>query len=126
MAQAYGAEEVVAFDPLPERRAFAQQVGIQQTLPPDAEAFAADRFADGALDLSIDCTGFKSAIQYLMDRTHTAVTIFGVLRETIEYDASHRRGGLATCALPFMRYAEGLEMLRNREAIKVRFLPWAE
>ena len=50
MAQAYGAEEVVAFDPLPERRAFAQQVGIQQTLPPDAEAFAADRFTDGALD----------------------------------------------------------------------------
>ena len=88
-----------------------------------------------------------------MHRTRTAVTIFGVLRETIEYNASHRRGGLAlvgyenhnlgagqralkliadgkldleplaTCALPFTRYAEGLEMLRNREAIKVRFLP---
>ncbi len=156
MALAYGASEVVAFDPLSERRAFAQQIGIERALPPDADAFAADRFADGALDLSIDCTGFKSAIQYLMDRTRTAVTIFGVLRETIEYAASHRRGGLAlvgyenhnlgagqralgliadgkldieplaTCALPFTRYAEGVQMLRNKEAIKVRFLPWAE
>ena len=33
---------------------------------------------------------------------------------------------LATYALPFTHYAEGLELLRNREAIKVRFLPWAE
>jgi len=108
------------------------------------------------LDLSIDCTGFKGAIQYLMDRTRRAVAIFGVLRETIEYDASHRRGGLAligyenhnraageralaliakgkldleqlaTHALPFTRYAEGVELLRNKEATKIRFLPWAE
>jgi threonine 3-dehydrogenase len=156
MARAYGAAEVVAFDPMDERRAFAQQIGIERALPAEEDAFAADRFADGALDLSIDCTGFKPAIQYLMDRTRTAVTIFGVLRETIEYNASHRRGGLAlvgyenhnlgagqraleliadgkldieplaTCALPFTRYSEGLDMLRNREAIKVRFLPWAE
>ena len=156
MASAYGASEVVAFDPLPERRAFAQQLGLECALPPAEGAFAADRFADGALDLSIDCTGAKPAIQYLMDRTRTAVTIFGVLRETIEYDASHRRGGLAlvgyenhnlgagqralqliaagkldleplaTCALPFARYTEGLEMLRRKEATKIRFLPWAD
>ena len=154
MAKAYGAREVVAFDPLPERR--AQATGLATTLPPNADAFSADRFAEGALDLSIDCTGFKDAIQYLMDRTRRAVAIFGVLRETIEYDASHRRGGLAligyenhnraageralaliaegkldieqlaTHALPFTRYAEGVELLRNKEATKIRFLPWAE
>ena len=156
MAAAYGAREVVGFDPMPERRAEALQQGIGRALPPDADAFAADRFAEDALDLSIDCTGFKTAIQYLMDRTRTAVAIFGVLRETIEYDASHRRGGLAligyenhnlgaaeralqlindlkldveplaTHTLPFTRYAEGVELLRNKEAIKIRFLPWAE
>ena len=68
MANAYGAREIVAFDPLPARR--AQATDIVTTLPPpDEDAFAPDRFADGALDLSIDCTGLKSAIQYLMDRT---------------------------------------------------------
>lgn len=154
MARAYGAREVIAFDPLPERR--AQTTALATALPPDPEAFAADRFAEEALDLSIDCTGFKSAIQYLMDRTRRAVAIFGVLRETIEYEASHRRGGLAligyenhnrgageralaliaegkldleplaTYTLPFTHYAEGVELLRNKEATKVRFLPWAE
>ena len=33
---------------------------------------------------------------------------------------------LATHALPFSRYSEGIEMLRNKEAIKIRFLPWAK
>jgi threonine 3-dehydrogenase len=156
MAIAYGASEVVAFDPMPERRRFALEQGIHRALPPEEDAFKADRFAAGALDLSIDCTGFKTAIQYLMDRTRTAVAIFGVLRETIDYDASHRRGGLAligyenhnlgaaeralklitdgkldieplaTHVLPFTRYAEGVELLRSKEAIKIRFLPWAE
>lgn len=156
MAAAYGAAEVVGFDPMPERRSEALKQGIGRALPPDADALVANRFGDDALDLSIDCTGFKTAIQYLMDRTRTAVAIFGVLRETIEYDASHRRGSLAligyenhnlgaaeralqliadgkldveklaTHALPFSRYSEGIEMLRNKEAIKIRFLPWAE
>ncbi len=154
MAKAYGAREVIAFDPLPERR--AQAADIATVLPPDEDAFAADRFADEALDLSIDCTGLKSAIQYLMNRTHRAVAIFGVLRETIEYDASHRRGSLAligyeshnrgageralalisaakldleplaTCAMPLARYAEGVELLRAKKATKIRFLPWEE
>jgi 2-desacetyl-2-hydroxyethyl bacteriochlorophyllide A dehydrogenase len=154
MAKAYGAREVVAFDPLPERR--AQAADIATVLPPDADAFPANRFTDESLDLAIDCTGFKNAIQYLMDRTRRAVAIFGVLRETIEYDASHRRGNLAligyenhnhaageralaliadgkldlemlaTCALPFARYAEGVELLRAKEATKIRFLPWGD
>ena len=154
MAKAYGAREVVTFDPLPERR--AQAAALATALPPDEDAFPADRFADGALDLAIDCTGFKGAIQYLMNRTRRAVAIFGVLRETIEYDASHRRGGLAligyedhnrdageramaliaddeldlsslaTHALPFTRYAEGVKLLRAKEATKIRFLPWEE
>ncbi len=47
------------------------------------------------MDLSIDCTGFKDAIQYLMESTRRAVSILGILRETIEFNASHRRGGLA-------------------------------
>ena len=32
---------------------------------------------------------------------------------------------LITHQLPLSRYAEGVELLRNKEAIKVAFLPWA-
>jgi len=33
---------------------------------------------------------------------------------------------LATHSLPLHRDAEGVELLRAKQAIKVRFLPWAE
>jgi len=33
---------------------------------------------------------------------------------------------LVTHTLPLTRYAEGIELLRNKEAIKVLYLPWAE
>ena len=90
-----------------------------------------------------------------MDRTRQAVAIFGVLRKDVTFGARHwgglsllgygshnRRaaekalalvkGGqlklspLVTHSLPFSRYAEGVQLLRARKAIKICFLPWAE
>ena len=155
LARAYGAAEVVGFDLLPARRELALALGADRALPPREEAFAAGRQGAEALDAAIDCTGLKVAIEFLMDRTRQVVTIFGVLRETIEYEARHRSGGMALLGyaghnrgaaeralaqiaagrldlkplvsrtLPLSRYAEGVEALRGQEAVKVLFDPWA-
>ena len=126
MASAYGASEVVAFDPLPERRAFAQQLGLECALPPDDGAFAAARFADGALDLRIDCTAShrRGGLALVGYENHN----LGAGQRALQLIAAGKLDlePLATCALPFARYTEGLEMLRRKEATKIRFLPWAD
>jgi threonine dehydrogenase-like Zn-dependent dehydrogenase len=155
MAKAYGAREVVGIDPLPDRRKLASELGADVVLPPDPEAFPEGRTASTSLDAAIDCTGLKVAIEFLMDRTYHVVTIFGVLREAVEFAPRHwgrltlmgygthyREAAeralrlvvegkldltpLVTHTLPLARYKEGIEVLRTKEAIKVCFLPWAE
>lgn len=156
MGKAYGAREIVAIEPLPERRALAARLGADVLLPPDPEAYPPGRFAPQAVDMALDCTGLKASIEFLMDRTAETVAIFGVLRETVEFrphhwgryfallgygthyrEAAERAlqlvsGGqldlspLVTHTLPFTRYAEGVELLRAKEAIKVCFLPWED
>ena len=155
MAQAYGASEVVGIDPLAERRALARQLGADRAIAPDDLSLPAGRLAVTALDAAIDCTGLKPSIEYLMARTNEVVTIFGVLREEVAFGRPHVRGGfmlmgyaghnrqaaeralglvlegklnlapLATHCLPFTHYAEGVDLLRRKEAIKIRFDPWA-
>ncbi len=155
MARAYGAAEVVGIDPLPTRRALAQQLGADRVLAPDDPSLPAGRLTVDALDSAIDCTGLKPSIEYLMARTNEVVTIFGVLREEVAFGRPHVRGGfmlmgytghnrpaaeralalvldgklalapLATQCLPFTQYAEGIELLRRKEALKIRFDPWA-
>jgi threonine dehydrogenase-like Zn-dependent dehydrogenase len=155
LAKAHGAREVVGIDPLPSRRELARKLGADRVLAPEEEVVPADRTGPLALDAAIDCTGLRVSIEYLMDRTRGAVAIFGVLREGVIFDArhwsglallgygSHSRGAaeralgfvrsgrlrlepLVTHALPFVRYEEGIALLRAREAIKVLLLPWAE
>ena len=155
MAKAYGAREVIAFDPLPERREMATMLGADHALEPSADALPEGRFTDHALDTALDCTGLKVSIEYLMARTRETVSIFGVLREEIAFgpknwnrnftlmgygmhnkDAAQRAlnlivkgdvnlSPLVTHSLPFTRYKEGVALLRNKEAIKVCFDPWA-
>lgn len=153
MAVAYGAREVVAFDPLPDRRALARQLGADEVLDAGDASFPADRLGSRALDAAIDCTGLKVSIEYLMDRTQEAVAIFGVLREDVVFAARHwgrlallgygahnrqaaeralalvRAGRLQLAplvghTLPFTRYDEGIALLRAKEALKICFLPW--
>jgi threonine dehydrogenase-like Zn-dependent dehydrogenase len=153
MARAYGAREVVGIDPVAERRELARRLGADVVIPSDAAAFSAGRAGSRALDAAIDCTGLKVSIEFLMDRTQQAVAIFGVLREDVIFGARHWAGlallgygrhnrpaaeralalvvngqlalsPLVTHRLPFTRYREGIEWLRNKQAIKVCFLPW--
>lgn len=154
LAKANGAAEVVAFDPVKSRRELAMRLGADRALDPTDEAsFPHDRFSAEAIDLAIDCTGLKGAVEYLMHRTRDAVGLFGVLREAVEFGfmhwcrglhligyGNHNRGAaeaalahivagkldlrpLMTETLPLERYADGVELLRGQKAIKVCFIP---
>ena len=155
MARAYGARQVVAIDPVPSRRALAVELGADLALAPDDAYWAAEREDPYALDTALDCSGLKVSIEALMARTKEVVAIFGVLREDVAFGWEHWRRGLkllgyerhnrgaaeqalelivqgqldltplATHTLPLSRYTEGVELLRSKQAIKVRFLPWA-
>ena len=151
MAKAYGAREVVALDPLEDRRALALTLGADAALPPDAEAFPSGRTGALAVDTGLDTTGLKGAIEFLIARTNETVALFGVLRERVGFGPEHWWGGFAllgygehnrgaaeralalitsgslrlaplvTHTLPMSRYSEGVELLRRKEAIKVLF-----
>jgi 2-desacetyl-2-hydroxyethyl bacteriochlorophyllide A dehydrogenase len=153
MAKAYGAREVIGIDPLPERRELAIPLGADTVVDPaGAAAPPAGRSDESAIDTAIDCTGLKISIEYLMDRTKHAVSIFGVLREEVAFGPSHwaglslsgygnhNRGAaeralalvdagsldlapLATKTMSLTDYQEGVELLRRKEAVKVCFIP---
>lgn len=155
LAQAHGASEVIAFDPVAERRALALALGADRALAPDAAQWPASRQTD-ALDNAIDLTGVPPAIEFLMDRTRRCVTLFGVLREHVRFGPQHlfgpglilsgygdhnraaaetalrfivagklRLAPLITQTMPFTRYAEAVDLLRRKRAIKILFDPWA-
>lgn len=154
MARAYGAREVVAVEPVAERRAVALTLGADEAWGPGEDGIQAiKRHTPEAFDVAIDCTGLKVSIEYLMDRTTHAVSIFGVLREEITfaprhwvglsligYESHNREAGLRALHLieegrldlaplvsetmPLSRYREGIDLLFEKKAIKVCFLPW--
>jgi threonine dehydrogenase-like Zn-dependent dehydrogenase len=155
LARAHGAAEVIGFDPVPERRALAEQLGAHRTFAPDATAWPASRSVN-ALDDAIDLTGVPASIEFLMDRTRRCVALFGVLREEVRFTSRHlfgpglmlagygdhnraaaetarrfilegrlRLAPLISETLPLTRYAEGVAQLRRKAAIKVLFDPWA-
>lgn len=139
---------VVAYDPLASRRALAEELGADECLDPDEES-RTNRF----LDLGIDLTGSVAAIQFLIERTRRAVTLFGVLRDHVGFGPSHWYGGfsllgygehnidsarsalnhvingslkldpLITHRMHFTEYEQGVELLARKEAIKVLFTP---
>jgi threonine dehydrogenase-like Zn-dependent dehydrogenase len=121
-------------------------------LSPDPSS--ATRITPKPLDGAVDCTGIAGAVAALLAATRKAVALFGVLRDPVGYGfrewasgvsllgyAGHSRGAaeralklvldgklrlepLVTHQLPLRHYAEGFELLRRKEAIKVAFFPW--
>jgi threonine dehydrogenase-like Zn-dependent dehydrogenase len=133
----------------------ARQLGADTVLTTRTDALPPDRFGPQALDAAIDCTGLRTSIEFLMDRTREAVAILGVLREDVTFGARHwerlallgygshnrqaaeralqlvqedklKLAPLVTHILPLSRYDEGIALLRRQEAVKICFLPWAE
>lgn len=152
MAKAYGASRVVGVDPVASRRDLALRVGADAVFAPDAAAWPAGRGGPHAVYATIDCTGLKASIEFMMDRSQRAVAIFGVLREQISFGPQHFGGlwligyeshnidaarqalqliadgkldlsVLISARLPFTRYLEGIGMLKRKEAVKICFVP---
>jgi threonine dehydrogenase-like Zn-dependent dehydrogenase len=156
MARAYGAREVIGIDPLRDRCDLAQQLGAHSSVPPGDSSLPSDRFAKNSFDAALDTTGLTDSIEMLMKGTNGAVAIFGVLRQEVRFGPSQWWGGsallgygtherrqaeqalrliesgqlklspLVTHQLSFSRYAEGIDLLRRKQAVKVLFLPWVD
>jgi threonine dehydrogenase-like Zn-dependent dehydrogenase len=156
MAKAEGAASVYGFDPVPARRELACEVGADACCDPtasDAGEFPVRPDSPG-LETGVDCVGARASVEFLMDRTSDVVALFGVQRE--DYTYAPRHGGLQLCGykghwresaeyavgliasgklrlaplvthrLPLARYAEGVDLLEARKAVKVCFMPWSE
>ncbi len=155
MARAYGAREIIAIDPVEERRALAMQLGADACAAPGATDLPQSRNDANAFDSALDTTGLKISIESMMQRTRKTVAIFGVLRERIELGPEHWYGGFSLLAygehnqaaaesalnlvlenkldlrplvskvLPLREYEDGVALLRQHQAIKVMFKPWS-
>jgi len=118
---------------------------------PEAEAFPRC-FTPGCLDIAFDCVGHPAVARRAMEVTKHIVSLFAVQREpyvfeqhcwgrmtltargpqdfsTAEYVAKRLNEGkldlgpLVTRKMPLQDYAEGVELLRKREATKIAFMP---
>lgn len=155
LARAHGAAEVVGLDPVAERRELAAALGAHRTLAPEAAAWPASRGAgacDDAIDLTgvpaaieflMDRTRrcvtlfgvlreevrfgprhlFGPGLLLAGYGEHNRAAAETALRFVTE--GKLRLAPLMTHTLPFTRYAEGVELLRDKRAVKVLFDPWA-
>jgi threonine dehydrogenase-like Zn-dependent dehydrogenase len=154
LARACGASRVIGLDPLVQRRRLAIELGADEVWDPGEYHWPAGRFHPDAFDSSLDTTGLPVSIEALMGSTRESVAIFGVLREQVRFGPEQWWGGFALFGygthtraaageayalilegklklaplisgqLPFTRYAEGVERLRRKEAVKILFDPW--
>ena len=156
LARAHGAAEVVGIDPVAERRELAAKLGAHRTVASDAVAWPASRTKvalDDAIDLTgvpasieflMDRTRrcvtlfgvlreevrfgtrhlFGPGLTLMGYGDHNRTAAETALRFITE--GKLRLAPLITHTLPFTRYAEGIDLLRRKQAIKVLFDPWAE
>lgn len=154
MARLYGAREILALEPLAARRQLAMAAGADAALEPEAVPGhpAADR--PTGWNTGMDCTGLAPSVRTLMSLCQDCVHVFGVLREEVAFGFAEWRKGLAligydrhsraaaeqvlawilggrldlsllaTHTLPLREYLRGIALLRAREAVKIRYLPW--
>ncbi len=154
IARALGARTVIGFDPLPQRRRLAVDLGADEAWDPGEYFWPTGRSRPNAFDCALDTTGLPVSIEALMQSTRESVAIFGVLREHVRFGPEQWWGGFAllgygthtraaaeeayrfilsgtlnlapliSATLPFARYVEGVERLQRKEAVKILFDPW--
>ncbi len=106
-----------------------------------------------SLDVIVDCVGAKASVEWAMDHAASRVALFGVQREDYVFAPRHYHPGLAligypghsraaaeyavrlmtegkldlsrlvTHTLPLHQYSLGIDLLEQRQAIKVLFTP---
>ncbi|MCK5571717.1 MAG: zinc-binding dehydrogenase [Bacteroidetes bacterium] len=154
LARVHGAKRIIGLDPLPDRRQMALDLGADEVHDPAGYQWPAGRGAPNAFDSALDTTGLPPAIEPWMNSTRETVAVFGVLRDEVRFGpeqwwggfallgyATHTRAAaeeayrlilerkltltpLVTDRLPFSLYAEGVERLRSKKAVKILFDPW--
>lgn len=154
LARAHGAAEVIGIDPVAGRRELARQLGAHRVVAPDAATWAASRTEgalDDAIDLTgtpasieflMDRTRRCVALFGVLreEVRFAARHLFGpglilmgygehnrAAAETARrfiVDGRLRLAPLITHTLPLTRYADAVDLLRRKEAIKVLFDPW--
>ena len=150
LLRAEGAADVIGIDPDPRRREMAGRLGLSAIGLDDLAALPLR--PKGAFDVAIDCHGSAGSVEALMDRTREIVALFGVQRaedrfRPLHYDGLRLQGypghsreaaevalarivdgtlpldALVTHRFPLDRYAEGIDLLERKEAVKVGFDP---
>ncbi len=106
LARAAGASEVVAFDPLAQRRTLAERLGASRAVSP-ADSGTLTRLGgrDGknALDCSFDCAGSARAVHAAMAMTRELVVLFAVQREAYTFLPEYWGGLVLAGARPHTR-----------------------
>jgi threonine dehydrogenase-like Zn-dependent dehydrogenase len=151
--KARGAEEVVAFDIEPSRLELARALGADQAMVPGSPEWQQLVPPERNLDLSIDCIGLAPSVNNLITVTRDHVIIFGVAHGEIVFGMDAWRKGLKLEAngprpekgagyarrmltsgqvrvdsfigarLPLEEYAKGVQLLIDKQAVKVAFDP---
>jgi threonine dehydrogenase-like Zn-dependent dehydrogenase len=150
MLKALGAADVIAVDINPERLTLAKKLGATDTVNSSNDEIG--KLKECPLHVTVDCSGIAAGLQVALDYTRGTVSVFGVPHGNVTYTTRHwsvnilssakgptwedtnfvlglwRRklldmAPLVTTKLPFSRYAEGVEMLMARKAIKIGFQP---
>ena len=154
MARAHGATEVIGIDPVESRRELALSLGATRVVSPDPAAWPPSRregALDDAIDLtgvpaSIEflmdrtrrCVTLFGVLRE--EVRFTTRHLFGPGLLLMGYGEHNRAAAetalrfisegrlnlapLITQTLPLSRYAEGVELLRAKRAIKILFDPW--
>ena len=153
LLKAHGAQRVTAIEPHAARRTLGLQLGANHAVAPTDESLPDSRTSATSFDYGLDTTGLKIAIEALMAGTRFGVAIFGVLREQVHFGPAQWWGGfslmgysshtlaqaetalqhikagslnlapLITHYLPLTEYKRGVDLLRDKSAIKVLFYP---
>lgn len=154
MARIYGAREILALDPLAARRQLAIAAGADAALEPEAVQGRPSADRPAGWNTGVDCTGLAPSVRALLSLCQDYVHVFGVLRQEVAFGFAEWRKGLAligygnhsraaaeqalawmlsgrldlsllsTHTLPLREYLRGIALLRAREAVKIRYLPW--
>jgi len=155
MARAHGAAEVVGIDPMPERRDLAFELGAHLVLDPVNDEWPASRSEgalDDAIDMTgiptsieylMDRTRRAVALFGVLreEVRFTSRQMFGPGLILMGY-ADHNRKAAETAlqmivdgqlklaplvsqTMSFRDYETGVELLRQKKAIKILFDPWA-
>jgi threonine 3-dehydrogenase len=87
--KALGAKKVIGIDPNLKRRELVLQKGYcEEAFDPITEP-KAKMLSESGLQLGLDCSGFPSSMQMLLDHAQQHVIIFGVMHGDIRFGMQH-------------------------------------